>query len=234
MTGLAFTTSGDNGSLALIKKNKIHVVRSWKRTKQHSEVLILSIEKILKNNNILPAELEFIAVDKGPGSFTGCRMAVNVAKTFGYTLSIPIYAVSSLDIIAASVKNRFSGEFFCIADAHKSLLYGRQYTSNSGELKAVSSVRTWEVPELCSLLNSKKGIFGLIPPAANEEFKKTQPCYLRGVKFNVPQADVLGMMCIESFKASQNTDFVSWSEVEPSYIRAPEAYEKFFSSRTKV
>src|SRR4051812_31966135 len=95
---LAFTTSTNRGSVALTDGARVWK-KQWTRSGQHSEILTPSIKKILTSAKIKPRDLEAIAVDKGPGSFTGCRLAVNVARTMAYTLGIPIFTESSLTII---------------------------------------------------------------------------------------------------------------------------------------
>ena len=57
---------------------------------KHSVVTMPSIRTILNNNNIDVKELNEIIVCNGPGSFTGSRIAVTIAKTMAYSLNIPI------------------------------------------------------------------------------------------------------------------------------------------------
>ena len=70
-----------------------------------SVVTMPLIEKILKENNILPKDLNKIAVCAGPGSFTGTRIGVTIAKTLAYTLNIDIVKLTSLDLVAINTKD---------------------------------------------------------------------------------------------------------------------------------
>lgn len=69
----------------------------------HSTKLIPTIQEILNKNNLMPSDINEIIVVNGPGSFTGVRLGVTVAKTMAYLLNIPIKPVSSLQILATQV-----------------------------------------------------------------------------------------------------------------------------------
>ncbi len=71
----------------------------------HSVLVMPMIDNILKNNNITVNDLNEIIVVNGPGSFTGVRIGVTIAKTLAYTLNIPIKTISSLEIYAVSIKS---------------------------------------------------------------------------------------------------------------------------------
>lgn len=68
----------------------------------HSETLIPSIEKALHATSIQLGDLDGIIVGIGPGSYTGVRIGVTVAKMFGWTLSLPVFTVSSLALMASA------------------------------------------------------------------------------------------------------------------------------------
>lgn len=68
----------------------------------HSQVALPTIKSVLDNEGITPHDLGEIIVVIGPGSFTGVRIAVTIAKTMAYTLNIPIRTIDSLNIKAIS------------------------------------------------------------------------------------------------------------------------------------
>jgi tRNA threonylcarbamoyladenosine biosynthesis protein TsaB len=68
----------------------------------HSVQLMINIEKILKNNKVKVSDLDEIYVGVGPGSYTGLRIGVVVAKMFGWNDNIDVFTVSSLALIASS------------------------------------------------------------------------------------------------------------------------------------
>lgn len=64
---------------------------------------ILAVENLLKTVEIELRELKIIAVDSGPGKFTGLRIAVALAKTLAFTLNLPMNEYSSLDLLYSQV-----------------------------------------------------------------------------------------------------------------------------------
>lgn len=85
-------------------------------SKQNHSVLVMPmIDNILKDNNIDTNNLNEIIVVNGPGSFTGVRIGVVIAKTLAYTLNIPIKTITSLECISVSV-NKNSNKIVTIPD----------------------------------------------------------------------------------------------------------------------
>ena len=75
--------------------------------KNHSEVAIQLIEELLSDNNLTVKDLKEIIVVNGPGSFTGVRIGVTIAKTLAYSLNIPIKTITTLECMGISETNDF-------------------------------------------------------------------------------------------------------------------------------
>ncbi|MDZ4677024.1 MAG: tRNA (adenosine(37)-N6)-threonylcarbamoyltransferase complex dimerization subunit type 1 TsaB [Oligoflexia bacterium] len=219
MTILALTTSTDRGSLAVLKDNKIIDQIEWEKKVQHSEVLTVFIQKLLQKTKTNPKDLKAIAVDKGPGSFTGCRMAVNVARTMCYTLNIPLFAAHSLDVMAFGAR-KHKGKIVCVLNAHKSLLYFQWYESDGKEITSTGpAIQAISIEKVLATISPKVFVLGEVPP----EIKSKK------LKITVPEAVDLALMTIE--KKYQDR-FQRWQEVEPSYVRVPDVVEKLQKKST--
>ena len=70
--------------------------------RNHSDYTIPMIDTLLKRNNIKVHDLKEILVINGPGSFTGVRLGITIAKTLAYTLKIPIKTMTSLECMWVS------------------------------------------------------------------------------------------------------------------------------------
>ncbi|MBO5475571.1 MAG: tRNA (adenosine(37)-N6)-threonylcarbamoyltransferase complex dimerization subunit type 1 TsaB [Bacilli bacterium] len=88
--------------IALYKDEKLLDSIIKKSTRHHSEYIMPTIRDIISNNGIEVKDLGQILVVNGPGSFTGVRLAVTIAKTLAYTLNIPIKTITSLEVIMVS------------------------------------------------------------------------------------------------------------------------------------
>lgn len=95
-----------------------------------------TVEALLKECGVAPSELSKIVVAKGPGSYTGVRIGVTIAKTLAWTLSIPISAVSSLETLAANGQY-FDGWVSPLFDARRGQVYTGLYTFEEGKIKEI-------------------------------------------------------------------------------------------------
>jgi len=84
----------------------------------HSEKLNVLIKKMIDDTKIEISNIDQIIVGKGPGSYTGVRVGMTVAKTFAWAKNIPLYTFGSLDMIAASKMNQ-DGIYVVMLDARR-------------------------------------------------------------------------------------------------------------------
>ena len=98
---------------------------AWQR---QSELMIPELNKILKRNSIDPKTIDEIVVTKGPGSYTGVRIALTIAKIYALSLEIPCYAVSSLGVLKDESKTSI-----CLINARSNRSYFGVYKT-SGEV----------------------------------------------------------------------------------------------------
>ena len=113
-------------SVAIVKDGKVvaEVVQNIKLT--HSIGAMPAIEEVMKKAGVTPSELDAIAVSEGPGSYTGVRIGVTLAKTLAWSLQKPLVGVSSLKVLAANV--RVSSDAVCaLFDARRQNIYAGVY-----------------------------------------------------------------------------------------------------------
>lgn len=84
----------------------------------HSEKLIDVLNQFLSNNNITVDDIKEIYVGRGPGSYTGVRIACTVAKVLAYSKNIKLFSFSSLDLMLTTKLNT-NGIYQVIMDARR-------------------------------------------------------------------------------------------------------------------
>ncbi|MBO9131415.1 tRNA (adenosine(37)-N6)-threonylcarbamoyltransferase complex dimerization subunit type 1 TsaB [Bacillus sp. 165] len=126
MKVLAIDTSNYTMGVALLDGDTVvgEIITNLK--KNHSVRLMPAIEQLMKECEIKPNQLEKIVVASGPGSYTGVRIGVTVAKTMAWSLNIPIVGVSSLAVLAAN-GSYFSGYICPLFDARRQQVYTGLY-----------------------------------------------------------------------------------------------------------
>ena len=94
-----------------------------------SKYSLFEVQQYFKENNIKPTEIDKIILVNGPGSFTGVRIGITIAKTMAWSLSIPIIVISSLKAMAMSSSKNV--DFYVpIIDARRNCCYCAIYDSN--------------------------------------------------------------------------------------------------------
>jgi len=97
---LALDTSTASMTVALAREGRVLAERDSRSERNHSIRLLPEVESLLAEARLAPRDLAGVAVGRGPGSYTGIRIGVTVAKMMAWSLGIPLYAVSSLEALA--------------------------------------------------------------------------------------------------------------------------------------
>ena len=94
----------------------------------HSEIVLPEIKKLLEEHQLTTKDLDAVAFGRGPGSFTGIRIACGIAYGLGYGASIPVIGVNNLLALAeSSGKNKV----ISVIDARMGEIYLSAYTKES-------------------------------------------------------------------------------------------------------
>lgn len=139
MICLFFDTSSELLKVSLIKDNKIIFDKELHTKNDHSSYLVPTIDEAFKSNNIDFKELDEIIVGNGPGSFTGTRISIAVAKTYAFSFNIPVYMISSLeeliynndgyDFYVPIIEEKKENLYFSIFDKDKKRVMDDTYSS---------------------------------------------------------------------------------------------------------
>jgi tRNA threonylcarbamoyladenosine biosynthesis protein TsaB len=137
MTILAIDTSNYTLGISLLNEETVIGEYITNVKVNHSVRAMPAIEALMKDCDIAPKQLTRIVVAKGPGSYTGVRIGVTIAKTLAWSLNIPLVGVSSLEIIAASVGRYFNGYISPLFDARRGQLYTGLYQYQNGVIQTI-------------------------------------------------------------------------------------------------
>lgn len=134
---LAIDTSNDVMGIALLDHQKVAGEYITNLKKNHSIRIMPAIDTLMKECGFEPKDLSRIAVAKGPGSYTGVRIGVTIAKTLAWSLNIPLVGVSSLEVLAASVSRYFNGYVSPLFDARRGQIYTGLYEHQESRIRSV-------------------------------------------------------------------------------------------------
>lgn len=104
-------------------------------SKTHSISVLPSIKEILQRNNQQVKDLDLIAVAQGPGSFTGLRIGVTVAKVMAMEADLKLVGVSSLKVYAKEAQNLDQADYYIpMFDARNENVFAAVYQNKDGQL----------------------------------------------------------------------------------------------------
>lgn len=131
MITLFIDTSSVDVSIAIIKDQKIVSKITQNIPNKHSIYTVSFLDKVLKEAQITPKDIEKIMAVTGPGSFTGVRIGVTIAKVYAYLENILIIPVSSLKMMSLSTKHKYC---LSLMDAHHNNYYIGLYDQENNEV----------------------------------------------------------------------------------------------------
>ena len=119
---LAIETATMQVGCALAVDGEVVATHEVSRGRRHAENLVPAIEFLCRQAGIGLADLSAIAVDIGPGLFTGMRVGIATAKTMARALTVPVVPVCSLDVLAHPLRHG-DRVIASIIDARRGELY---------------------------------------------------------------------------------------------------------------
>ncbi len=151
MISLFIDTSLENVSISTIKDGHILAVIQKCIPNMHSVYATSFVKQVLDDSKIDANMVDKIMVVTGPGSFTGLRIGVTIAKTYGYLIKKEITPISSLKMLAISSEHK--GVIMSIIPANKSSYYVGIYDSEYNLLIDEMNVKDVDVIKLIEKYN---------------------------------------------------------------------------------
>ncbi len=131
MIWLGIDTANIPLSIAIVEDGKVITEENTSAKINHSLRAMPAIEEAFKRVNLTPADIDVIAVAEGPGSYTGVRIGVTIAKTLAWTLKKPLVGVSSLKALA--MNGLFFNGLVCpLIDARRNHVYAGLFEMKNG------------------------------------------------------------------------------------------------------
>lgn len=224
MKVLAIDTSNQAMSIAVLDDEKVIGEITTNIKRNHSERLMPAIDELMKDVQWQPSDLNRIVVAKGPGSYTGLRIGVTVAKTLAWTLGVELVGISSLKTLAGNCES--SPHYLVpLFDARRKNIYTGLYQWQNGKLIQIEEDKHISAEQWAEYLSKKEGTFELIGED-QAIFKDTFERYLMNrvyeapLKDHLPKASVLGLLGLKEEPVDAHT-------FTPDYLKLAEAEENW-------
>lgn len=226
---LAFDTSNKPLTVAVVSDGDVLASIESTEKKTHSVSLLPDIQQALKDSKLSMDEIDLIAVAQGPGSYTGVRIAVTVAKTLAFTLKKNLVGVSSLEVLAADGSE--DKILVPLMDARNDNAFAGVYQYQDGELvnliedhhtsmeKLLDTLKQYESDKL-EFINATEHLTDLIKDVYPEAM-------VMDTKDSLPEADKLAKLAENKPAVSDVDNFV------PNYLRLTQAEHDWYQKGHK-
>ncbi len=149
---LALETSSNICGISLVERNNILNIIDEPCHREHNERLPVLIESMFKNYNVSLDDIDAIAVNIGPGSFTGLRIGLGFAKGIAYSKNLPIIPVPSLLALAFSLKEYLPKNGILLSHANK--VFYQEFEWENNLPKVVNRPRIGMIDEFVKQLDN--------------------------------------------------------------------------------
>ncbi|EAE1293211.1 TPA: tRNA (adenosine(37)-N6)-threonylcarbamoyltransferase complex dimerization subunit type 1 TsaB [Listeria monocytogenes] len=225
---LGMDTSSDTMTIALFNEGVVLGEYTTNLKKNHSVRLLPAIAALMDECGVKPTDLKKIAVAKGPGSYTGLRIGVTVAKTMAWDAGIPIVGISSLALLAENGLY-FPGKVVALMDARRNNVYAGIYQASEGKMENIFADGHIALAELLEPLASSDEPI-LFVGTLTEQIGATVTEIL-GEQAIFGQADYTYSRASSLVKLAADLDGEPADNFVPAYLKLAEAESKWLESR---
>ncbi len=134
MKVLGFDTAAPANTIGLVDDDRLLAEHAWEARDNSLQRIVLNIDLVLKRAGVCLADLDGLAVGIGPGSWTGGKVGVTVAKTMAYVINKPLCGVTSFEALAYQSRGR-PLQLCPLVAAGRDTVYAAFYRPSAGALE---------------------------------------------------------------------------------------------------
>ena len=192
------------------------------RGRRHAETLTPAIEFLCRQTRVELGDIGAIAVDLGPGLFTGLRVGVAAGKALAHARRLPMIGVASLDLLAFAVRHS-NRRIVCAIDAGRGEIFHGSYRQVPGGVQRITEPAVGTADDLASELVAVREDLLLVGDGAlryRDAFEGMTGLEIGDSGVAHPSAGSLVQL---AHARALREDFVSPTELTPLYLRKPDA-----------
>ncbi|MBK8905608.1 MAG: tRNA (adenosine(37)-N6)-threonylcarbamoyltransferase complex dimerization subunit type 1 TsaB [Anaerolineaceae bacterium] len=216
---LAIDTATRWLGLALHDGTAIIAELGWRCLNNHTIELSPNLQEMMQRASVTAADLSGIAVAIGPGSYTGLRVGLSLAKGLALANQTPLMGISTLDIVAAAF-GPFPGQLLVVAEAGRTRICVTPYEWENGRgwhTETTPTIESWA--ELLPKLEGRVTFAGEITAQAAKQIKATNKTFqIAPPAAAVRRAGYLAELGWRRLRAGQVDDAQT---LAPIYLRDP-------------
>lgn len=220
---LAVDTSATAASVAVAEENKLIGEFSINTALTHSQTLIPMIDELLNNTGLSVNDFNAVAVNAGPGSFTGVRIGVAAVKGIAFPKNLPCVSVSTLESMAYNMLGNDC--IVCsVMDARCSQVYNALFRVKGCTVTRMTDDRALSLTDLKLELQNIREKVVLVGDGAVlcSEFLGSELENIMLAPFN-NRIQTASSVAYAAFEKINNGETLTADELMPVYLRLPQA-----------
>jgi tRNA threonylcarbamoyladenosine biosynthesis protein TsaB len=193
------------------------------RGRRHAETLVPAIEFLCKQTDIEMTEFGAVAVDVGPGLFTGMRVGLAAGKAIAQALRVPMIGISSLDLLAFPLRYA-DRTIAAVIDARKGEVFYAFYRPLPGGIQRVTEPVVASIDDLIGDLMARSQNVICVGDGAlryRDDIDLGMRCEFAEQFLSFPSAGPLVQL---AHARALREEWVNPWEIQPMYLRAPDAH----------
>ena len=222
---VAIETSSAQGSVALAQGDDLRAIAELATSAKHCQHLMPTIDALCRQLGWKPNDLDHIYVSAGPGSFTGLRISITIAKTLATALDLQIVAVPTMRVIAARAESLDEppARLGVVLDAKRRQVYASLFQFRDRQYEAVLEASLMTPAELLERAPRPLSLTGEGLAWHADAFQCRTIDWL-DEDHRMPRAQEVHRI---GRRMAKRNEFTPPNELIPIYIRIPEAEEKW-------
>jgi tRNA threonylcarbamoyladenosine biosynthesis protein TsaB len=227
---LAIETSGNIGSIALSEESGVVAEEQFPHGLKHAAEILPIIDRLCRARGWGPRDLEHLYVSAGPGSFTGLRIGITLAKTLAFATGVKLVAVPTLHVLAQNAPSEASS-LIIVLDAKRDQIFTARFERRQNDWREVEPAHLDSLTAMLQRAPPPMHLLGEGIPY-HEKFIPDEP----GIIVTPPELWRARASAVAKLGAelAGNGQFSDPDRLTPIYIRLPEAEEKLVAQASRL
>jgi tRNA threonylcarbamoyladenosine biosynthesis protein TsaB len=220
---LAIETSGRLGSVAAVDDSLVVSEETFPHGLKHAADILPIIDRLIRARGWSPTDVEHLYVSAGPGSFTGLRIAVTLAKTMALATGVKLVAVPTLRVLATNAPGD-ARHLIIVLDAKRDQIFTARFEKEAGSWIERESPRLDSLQAMLTRSPRPVHLLGEGIPYHQKFIPDDPSVIITPQETWRARATAVADLGMKMAQAGQFTDPL---KLAPIYLRQPEAEEKY-------
>jgi tRNA threonylcarbamoyladenosine biosynthesis protein TsaB len=221
VTALAIDTTSHCLSLALMKEGRTAARHYSAAGTEMNRTLLQVIDGLMREAGMAPEQLELIIAARGPGSFTGTRIGLALARSFAQLRRLPLIGVDTLGLLAAQAEPEDGLRFHAVLNCTRDEVYHAPFLMGPDGPEALGEIAVSTFASLPEKIGAEPVVLRRFPPEQPGHDDAVAALRRLPLRHAHPDAALLLEQGMRIFRAG-----APFPPAEPIYLR-PEAFRKW-------